>query len=118
MRPNRPQTLTVLLTTQAVVTTGLMTLVPILPLYLQAMPGAHGTDWSSVALAAPAVGALAVAPFTGIWCDRVGHRPVLLVSLVVFTVSVLILATSQHVAGFIVGRVLQGASAIGVMLTA
>jgi MFS family permease len=82
------------------------------------MPGAHGTDWSSVALAAPAVGALAVAPFTGIWCDRVGHRPVLLVSLVVFTVSVLILATSQHVAGFIVGRVLQGASAIGVMLTA
>ncbi len=118
MRPNRPQTLTVLLATQVVVTTGLMTLVPILPLYLHAMPGAHGTDWSSVALAAPAVGALAVAPFTGIWCDRVGHRPVLLVSLVVFTVSVLILATSQHVTGFIVGRVLQGASAIGVMLTA
>lgn len=66
MRPNRPQTLTVLLATQVVVTTGLMTLVPILPLYLHAMPGAHGTDWSSVALAAPAVGALAVAPFTGI----------------------------------------------------
>jgi MFS family permease len=95
-----------------------MTLVPILPLHLQGMAGAHGADWSSVALAAPAIGALAVAPFTGVWCARRGHRKVLLTSLAVFTASVLILAVSSHIGTFILGRVLQGASAIGVLLTA
>ncbi len=118
MQTSRPQALPVLLATQVVVTTGLMTLVPILPLYLQGMTGTHGADWSSVALAAPAVGALAVAPFTGIWCIRRGHRQMLLLSMAVFSISVLILAASSHIAGFIFGRVLQGASAIGVLLTA
>jgi MFS family permease len=118
MHANRPRTLTVLLVTQVVVTTGLMTLVPILPLYLQGMAGTHDVDWSSVALAAPAIGALAVAPFTGFWCDRLGHRTMLQASLAVFTLSVLILAASHHIASFLFGRVLQGASAIGVLLTA
>ncbi|AQV93892.1 MFS transporter [Cupriavidus necator] len=106
-----------LLAGQAVVTTGLMTLVPIMPLYLRDLAGPDAAHWSSLALAAPGVGALLLAPFAGSWCERWGYRRPLLLSLSAFTASLLLMGLSTHVAGFMAGRLLQGASAVGVLLT-
>lgn len=106
-----------LLTSQVVTTTGLMTLVPIMPLYLYDLAGPQATYWSSLALAAPGVGALLLTPFAGGWCLRWGYRKPLLISLCAFTTSLLLMGASTHVSGFMAGRLLQGASSVGVLLT-
>lgn len=119
------RTLPILLGCQAVTTLCMMTLVPIMPLYLASLapagvPGdpAQLMRWSNVALAAPGLGALCCAPFAGRWCDRHGYRRMLLVSLAVFVASVVIIALATTLAWFIAGRWLQGASAVGLVLTA
>ncbi|MGF2531445.1 MFS transporter, partial [Ralstonia pseudosolanacearum] len=55
---------------QAVITLGLMVLVPIMPFFLRDLMGggvaaADAVRWTSIALAAPGVGALLCAPFAG-----------------------------------------------------
>lgn len=121
----RQRNLPLLLACQAVVTLCMMTLVPIMPLYLASLapaglPGdpAMLMRWSNIALAAPGLGALCCAPFAGRWCDRHGYRRMLLVSLAVFVASVVLIALSTTLACFIAGRWLQGASAVGLVLTA
>ncbi|CAB3777337.1 MFS transporter [Pararobbsia alpina] len=108
---------------QAAITMGLMVLVPIMPLFLRDLMGngvsaAEATRWSSVALAAPGVGALLCAPFAGRWCERYGYRRTLLMSLSVFVASMTAMALSGDVGTFIAGRLLQGASAVSVIVTA
>ncbi|HWU97128.1 MAG TPA: MFS transporter [Oxalicibacterium sp.] len=115
------RSLALLLLCQAVTTFGLMMLVPIMPLYIATLADQTQADvvrWSSVALAAPAVGTLLCAPFAGRFCDRYGYRRVLLVSLLLFVASMLLMASSTSLACFILGRILQGFSTIGVVLTA
>ncbi|USX24439.1 MFS transporter [Oxalobacteraceae bacterium OTU3CINTB1] len=114
-----------LLVCQTLTTLCMMTLVPIMPLYVASLspaglPGDPDTlmRWANVALAAPGLGALCCAPFAGRWCDRYGYRRMLLVSLAVFIASVVLIALSTNLACFIAGRWLQGASAIGLVLTA
>lgn len=121
----RQRNLPLLLLCQALTTLCMMTLVPIMPLYVASLspaglPGDPATlmQWSNVALAAPGLGALCCAPFAGRWCDRHGYRRMLLVSLAVFIASVVLIAVSTNLAWFIAGRWLQGASAIGLVLTA
>jgi MFS family permease len=113
--------LTLLLACQAVTTLGLMVFVPIMPLYiatLEQMDAAGAAHWSSLALAAPAIGTLCFAPYVGKCCDRFGYKRMLLASLAVFTASMLLMALSPGVHGFMLGRLLQGISTIGVVLTA
>jgi MFS family permease len=119
--------LALLLTCQAVTTLGLMMLVPIMPLYVATLIPANTADvidvagaarWSSLALAAPGLGTLFFAPYAGKWCDRFGYRRMLLVSLTLFIVSMLLMALSPGITGFMLGRLLQGVSTIGVVLTA
>ena len=117
----RSRNLALLLACQSVTTLGLMVLVPILPLYMATLTGidAFGAArWSSLALAAPGLGTLCFAPFAGRWCDRFGYRRMLLMSLVVFIASMLLMALSTSVFSFMLGRLLQGMSTIGVVLTA
>jgi MFS family permease len=98
-----------------------MVLVPILPLYMATLTGINAfgaARWSSLALAAPGLGTLCFAPFAGQWCDRFGYRRMLLMSLVVFIASMLLMAFSTSVFSFMLGRLLQGMSTIGVVLTA
>jgi MFS family permease len=117
----RSRNLALLLACQSVTTLGLMVLVPILPLYMATLTGidAFGAArWSSLALAAPGLGTLCFAPFAGQWCDRFGYRRMLLMSLVVFIASMLLMALSTSVFSFMLGRLLQGMSTIGVVLTA
>lgn len=117
----RSRNLALLLACQSVTTLGLMVLVPILPLYMATLTGidAFGAArWSSLALAAPGLGTLCFAPFAGRWCDRFGYRRMLLMSLLVFIASMLLMALSTSVSSFMLGRLLQGMSTIGVVLTA
>lgn len=110
-----------LLACQAITTLGMMMLVPIMPLYVATLTGLGPLDaagWSSLALAAPAVGTLCLAARAGAWCDRFGHRRMLLASLATFVASMLLMACSSSVQGFMLGRLLQGASTLGVVLTA
>lgn len=119
--PLPSRNLWLLLACQAVTTLGLMVLVPIMPLYMATLSGvdaAGAARWSSLALAAPAVATLSFAPAVGRWCDRFGYRPMLLASLAVFIASMLLMALSPGVYGFMLGRLLQGFSTIGVVLTA
>jgi len=113
--------LALLLSCQAVTTLGMMVLVPIMPLYVATLTQADtvgAARWSSIALAAPALGVLCSAPYAGQWCDRFGYRRMLLVSLTVFITGMLLMALSPNVYGFMLGRLLQGISTIGVVLTA
>jgi len=113
--------LLLLLSCQAVTTLGMMVLVPIMPLYVATLTQLDtlGTArWSSLALAAPALGMLCFAPYAGRWCDRFGYRRMLLLSLTVFIASMLLMALSPNVYGFMLGRLLQGISTLGVVLTA
>lgn len=113
--------LALLLACQAVTTLGVMVLVPIMPLYvatLAQVDAVGAARWSSLALAAPALGTLCLAPSVGKWCDRFGYRRMLLLSLAVFIASMLLMALSPSVYGFMLGRLLQGMSTIGVVLTA
>ncbi|ATJ88069.1 MFS transporter [Ralstonia solanacearum] len=108
---------------QAVITLGLMVLVPIMPFFLRDLMGggiaaADAVRWTSIALAAPGVGALLCAPFAGRWCERFGYRRALLLALSLFVASMAMMALSRGVALFIAGRVLQGASTVGVIVTA
>lgn len=118
---SRSRNLALLLACQAVTTLGLMVLVPIMPLYVATLTQTDAVGaarWSSLALAAPAVGVLCFAPYAGRWCDRFGYRRMLLASLTVFIASMLLMALSTSVHGFMLGRLLQGMSTIGVVLTA
>ncbi len=108
---------------QAVITLGLMVLVPIMPFFLRDLMGggiaaAEAVRWTSIALAAPGVGALLCAPFAGRWCERFGYRRALLLALSLFVASMAMMALSRGVAMFIAGRALQGASTVGVIVTA
>lgn len=118
---SRRRNLALLLACEAVATLGLMVMVPILPLYMALLTDVEAlgaVGWSSLALAAPALSALCVAPYAGKWCDRFGYRRMLLVSLTVFIGSMLLMALSASVYGFMLGRLLQGMSTLGVVLTA
>lgn len=118
---SRPHNLTLLLACQAITTLGLMVFVPIMPLYVTTLTqvDAEGAaQWSSLALAAPALGTLCFASYVGKWCDRFGYRRLLLVSLTIFVASMLLMALSSSIYGFMLGRLLQGISTIGVVLTA
>jgi len=113
--------LALLLVCQTVTTLGLMVFVPIMPLYIGTLTGVETVDaahWSSLALAAPAIGTLCLASYAGKWCDRFGYRRMLLASLMVFIASMLLMALSSSMHGFMLGRLLQGISTIGVVLTA
>ncbi|PCE33088.1 MFS transporter [Burkholderia ubonensis] len=106
---------------QGVITLGLMVLVPIMPFYLHDLGGGAGLDaarWTSIALAAPGVGALLCAPFAGRWCERFGYRRALLLALALFVASMTTMAVSHDVVTFVAGRLLQGASTVGVIITA
>lgn len=119
--PPPSRNLAPLLACQAVTTLGTMVLVPIMPLYVATLTPADAVGaarWSSLALAAPALGTLCFASAVGQWCDRFGYRRILLLSLAVFVTSMLLMAMSTSVYGFMLGRLLQGASTIGVVLTA
>lgn len=115
---NNARNLALIWCCQCATTLGLMAMVPIMPLYLSHLADGDPTIWSSAALAAPAVTALAVASRIGQACDRYGYRRLVLLSLTGFAISMALMALSTGILGFLLGRLLLGASGVGVTLTA
>lgn len=116
--------LSLLLICQAVTTLGMMTVVPVMPLYIASLSQSGAAPdpaavllWSNLALAAPGLGTLCCAPLAGRLCERFGYRRMLLLSLLAFVASMLAMALSQEMLMFIAGRLLQGISTIGLILT-
>lgn len=103
---------------QCVTTLGLMAMVPIMPLYLERLGSGYSPVWASFALAAPAVTALMLSPWIGKACDRYGYRLLVLSSLLGFSLSMALMAFSSGIGGFLLGRLLLGASGVSVTLTA
>ena len=101
-------------------TFGLMVLIPIMPLYMEKLT-AHmsaPTIWAGLALAAPAIGSLFTAPIVGHLSDTFGHKKALLLSLAGFCISILLMASAQHLYLFIFARILLGFCGLSVILNA
>ncbi|CAA6816213.1 MAG: MULTIDRUG-EFFLUX TRANSPORTER [uncultured Sulfurovum sp.] len=96
---------------------GLFIVLPILSVYALQMPGA------TPFLAGLAVGGYAVTqalfqvPF-GMVSDKFGRKPVLFFGLVIFIIGSVIAALSDNIYMLLIGRFLQGAGAIGSVVSA
>lgn len=96
---------------------GLFMVLPVLALYIQAMPSSHGM---LIGLALGIYGifqALLQLPF-GMLSDRYGRRPLILWGLIIFIVGSLICAFTDQIGWFLIGRSLQGAGAVGSTINA
>ncbi|HUO46666.1 MAG TPA: MFS transporter [Acidimicrobiia bacterium] len=88
--------------------------IPLLPLYADsfgASPAAIG-----LILASYSVAQLLLAPFWGRLSDRLGRRPVLLVTLAGSTLGSLVLGLAGSIPMLVVGRIIDGASGASVAL--
>ena len=117
MRPHNQFNL--LLACQFLVTFAMMVLIPVMPLYLNTLvdTASASSNWSAIAIAAPAVGALISAPILGRLCDQMGYKQVLCLSLLLFIISLFTMALSSEVVMFIAARLLLGLAGTGVVLT-
>lgn len=96
---------------------GIFMILPVFALYRDEFPGA------TPFLMGLAVGiygltqAILQIPF-GMWSDRIGRKPVILIGLLIFAFGSLIAGSAQSIEGIIVGRAIQGAGAIAAALMA
>ncbi len=103
---------------QCMATLGLMAMVPIMPLYLETIGQGYAPYWSSIALAAPAVTGIFFAKKMGAACDKYGYRLMVIITLSAFSLSMFLMALSDSMVGFLVGRLLLGAASLNLTLTA
>jgi MFS transporter, DHA1 family, staphyloferrin B biosynthesis exporter len=121
MMNTQKRNLALLLGCESVSILGMTMLVPVMPLYMRQLTPPSGSgfqQWSALAFAAPGLGALLFAPLAGRLCDRFGERRLLLAALLLCVTSLLCMGASHSILGFLTGRLLLGASEIGVVLTA
>ena len=96
---------------------GLFIVLPVLSVYALQMPGA------TPFLAGIAVGGYALTqalfqvPF-GVMSDKFGRKPVLFFGLIIFIVGSIVAALSDNIYMLLIGRFLQGAGAIGSVVSA
>lgn len=96
---------------------GLFMILPVFPVYAVQL---HHANPLLIGVALGAYGltqALLQIPF-GFASDRFGRRPVIVLGLLLFGVGSVIAACSESIYGIIIGRSLQGASAIGCVIMA
>ncbi|MCD2191541.1 MFS transporter [Actinomycetospora soli] len=96
---------------QAVNTTGLMMLVPVMPFYVEQL-GVQGTaaasTWAGVAIAAPALALTAVTPLWGRVGDRIGRKWMVVRALLGLALAMVVMAFASSPLLLVVGRLLQG----------
>ena len=96
---------------------GLFMVLPVLAIYGKDYQGATAT---LVGLAIGAYGltqAILQLPF-GVWSDRIGRKPVILMGLILFTLGSALAAVADDIWLLILGRALQGAGAVASTLMA
>ncbi|EAT12455.1 MFS transporter [Bermanella marisrubri] len=117
MTPTEKRSVSTLALIYALRMFGLFMVLPVLALYAADYEGA------SAALVGVAIGAYGLTqaclqlPF-GMWSDRIGRKPVILMGLALFTLGSLIAGLADSIVWLIVGRALQGAGAIASTLMA
>lgn len=91
---------------------GLFMILPVFSAYVHSLPGATPL-LIGVALGVYGLTqALLQIPF-GLWSDKIGRKPIILLGLILFALGAVIAALSHNIYGIIIGRALQGAGAIG-----
>lgn len=117
MTPTEKRSVSTLALIYALRMFGLFMVLPVLALYAADYEGA------SAALVGVAIGAYGLTqaclqlPF-GMWSDRIGRKPVILLGLALFTLGSLIAGLADNILWLIIGRALQGAGAIASTLMA
>lgn len=117
MTPIEKRTISTLALIYALRMFGLFMVLPVLALYASDYAGA------SAALVGIAIGAYGLTqallqlPF-GMWSDRIGRKPVILIGLTLFTLGSGLAAMADSIWMLILGRALQGAGAVASTLMA
>ncbi|MCJ7765872.1 MAG: MFS transporter [Thiovulaceae bacterium] len=96
---------------------GLFLVLPVLSVYAMGMPGATPLLVGVIVGGYALTQALFQVPF-GTISDKIGRKPTIFVGLVIFTIGSVIAALSTDIYMLMVGRFLQGAGAIGSVVTA
>ncbi len=96
---------------------GLFLILPVFSLYADKLQG-YTPLLMGLALGAYGLTqAILQIPF-GIWSDRIGRRPIILIGLAIFALGGVIAAMSHSIYGVILGRALQGAGSIAAAIMA
>ena len=96
---------------------GLFMILPVFALYAEHFPGATPFKMGLALGIYGLTQALLQIPF-GMWSDRIGRKPVILIGLLIFAVGSLIAGNATTIEGIIVGRAIQGGGAIAAALMA
>ncbi len=96
---------------------GLFMILPVFALYAEDLPGATPFLMGLALGVYGLTQAVLQIPF-GMWSDRIGRKPVILIGLLIFAVGSLIAGSAHSIEGIIVGRAIQGAGAIAAALMA
>jgi len=117
MTPIERRTVATLAVIYALRMFGLFMVLPVLAVF------AHQYEAATATLIGIAIGAYGLTqallqlPF-GIWSDRIGRKPVILIGLAIFTLGSAVCAMADSIWWLILGRALQGAGAIASTLMA
>ncbi len=117
MSPLEKRTVSTLALIYALRMFGLFMVLPVLAIYGKDYQGASAT---LVGIAIGAYGltqAVLQLPF-GVWSDRIGRKPVILMGLILFTLGSALAAMADDIWMLIMGRALQGAGAVASTLMA
>lgn len=96
---------------------GLFMILPVFALYAEHLPGATPFLMGLALGVYGLTQAVLQIPF-GMWSDRIGRKPVILIGLLIFAAGSLIAGNAQSIEGIIIGRAIQGAGAIAAALMA
>ena len=96
---------------------GLFMILPVFALYAEHLPGATPFLMGLALGIYGLTQAVLQIPF-GMWSDRIGRKPVILIGLLVFAAGSIIAGSAHSIEGIIVGRAIQGGGAIAAALMA
>jgi len=96
---------------------GLFMILPVFSLYEKELPGATPFLMGLALGIYGLTQAVLQIPF-GMWSDRIGRKPVILIGLLIFAAGSLIAGSAESIEGVILGRAIQGAGAIAAALMA
>ena len=96
---------------------GLFMIMPVFALYTEELAGATPFLMGLALGIYGLTQAILQIPF-GMWSDRIGRKPVILIGLLIFAAGSLIAGSAESIEGIIIGRAIQGAGAIAAALMA